>query len=79
MLTGVSSIFNIDGVVSGESAGLQRQQIQCYVGGVLQMPYQYSLTNALGGTGNPTVTFGENLFSGVNVNFLYSASVRVAN
>ena len=79
LLTGVSSIFNIDGVVSGESAGLQRQQIQCYVGGVLQMPYQYSLTNALGGTGNPTVTFGENLFSGVNVNFLYSASVRVAN
>ena len=79
LLTGVSSIFNIDGVVSGESAELQRQQIQCYVGGVLQMPYQYNLSNALGGTGSPTITFGENLFSGVNVNFLYSASVRVTD
>ena len=29
ILTGVSSIYNVDGVVSGESAGVQRQQIQC--------------------------------------------------
>ena len=79
LLTGVSSIFNIDGVVSGESAGIQRQQIQCYVGGVLQMPFNYSLSNALAGTGNPTLTFSENLFSGVNVDFLYSASVRVTD
>ena len=79
ILTGVSSIYNVDGVVSGESAGVQRQQIQCYVGGVLQMPFNYSLSNALAGTGNPTVTFSENLFSGVNVDFLYSASVRVTD
>ena len=79
LLTGVSSIYNVDGVVSGESAGVQRQQIQCYVGGVLQMPFNYSLSNALAGTGNPTVTFSENLFSGVNVDFLYSASVRVTD
>tara|TARA_A100001011_G_C14194457_1_gene792826 strand:- start:385 stop:1245 length:861 start_codon:yes stop_codon:yes gene_type:complete len=79
LLTGITSIFDIDGVTSGEAASVQRQQIQCYAGGVLQMPYQYSLSNALGGTGNPTVTFNENLFSGVNVNFVYSASVRVTD
>ena len=43
------------------------------------MPFNYSLSNALGGTGNPTVTFNENLFSGVNVDFVYSASVRVTD
>ena len=79
LLTGITSIFDIDGVTSGEAASVQSQQVQCYAGGVLQMPYQYSLSNALGGTGNPTVTFNENLFSGVNVNFVYSASVRVTD
>ena len=79
ILTGVNNNYNIEVLNSGDAANTQNQQIQCYVGGVLQMPYQYSLSNALGGTGNPTVTFNENLFSGVNVNFAYSASVRVTD
>ena len=79
ILTGVDSVYNIDGLNSGEAANTQNQQVQCYVGGVLQMPFNYSLSNALGGTGNPTVTFNENLFSGVNVDFVYSASVRVTD
>ena len=79
ILTGVDSIYNIDGLNSGEAGNTQNQQVQCYVGGVLQMPFNYSLSNALAGTGNPTVTFSENLFSGVNVDFVYSASVRVTD
>tara|TARA_B100000085_G_scaffold282389_1_gene310815 strand:- start:57 stop:578 length:522 start_codon:yes stop_codon:yes gene_type:complete len=74
VLTGVDSIYNIDGLNSGDVANAHNQQIQCYVGGVLQMPFNYSLSNALGGTGNPTVTFSENLFSGVNVDFVYSST-----
>ena len=79
VLTGVNNIYNIDGLNSGEATNTQNQQVQCYVGGVLQMPFNYSLSNALAGTGNPTVTFSENLFSGVNVDFVYSASVRVTD
>lgn len=76
LLTGVDTIYDIDGVVVGEAAHIHQQQVQCYVGGVLQMPLQYTLANALGGTGQPTLTFSENLFSGVKVDFVYSASVR---
>jgi hypothetical protein len=78
LLTGVSSIYDIDGVVSGEATLTQSQQVQCYVGGVAQAPVRYSLSNALAGSGAPTVTFSENLFSGVRANFIYSASTRVA-
>jgi hypothetical protein len=77
LLTGVSNIYNIDGVVSGGATITQSQQIQCYVGGVVQAPIRYSLSNALAGTGVPTVTFSENLFSGVRADFIYSASARV--
>ena len=76
-ITGVASIYNIDGVNSGEADLVHRQQIQCYIGGVLQTPYQYSLSNTLGETGTPTVTFAENLFSGVRTNFVYSSTDRV--
>ena len=76
-MTGVSSIYDIDGVNSGEADILHKQQIQCYIGGVLQAPYQYSLSNTLGGTGTPTITFAENLFSGVRTNFVYSSTDRV--
>ena len=76
LLTGISSIYNIDGVVSGEATFTQSQQVQCYVGGVVQTPVRYSLSNALAGSGAPTVTFSENLFSGVRADFIYSASTR---
>lgn len=74
LLTGVSSIYNIDGVVSGEATLTQSQQVQCYIGGVVQTPARYSLSNALAGSGAPTITFSENLFSGVRADFIYSAS-----
>ena len=76
LLTGVSSIYDIDGVVSGGATLEQNQQIQCYIGGVVQTPARYSLSNALAGTGVPTVAFSENLFSGVRADFIYSASTR---
>ena len=76
LLTGVSTIYDIDGVVSGGATLEQNQQIQCYIGGVVQTPARYSLSNALAGTGVPTVAFSENLFSGVRADFIYSASTR---
>ena len=76
LLTGVSTIYDIDGVVSGGATLEQNQQIQCYIGGVVQTPARYSLSDALDGTGVPTVAFSENLFSGVRADFIYSASTR---
>ena len=76
LLTGVSTIYDIDGVVLGGATLEQNQQIQCYIGGVVQTPARYSLSNALAGTGVPTVAFSENLFSGVRADFIYSASTR---
>ena len=73
-LTGVASIYDIDGVNSGEADILHRQQVQCYVGGVLQSTDRYSMSN-IGNT--PTITFIENLFSGVRTNFVYSSTDRV--
>ena len=71
LLTGVSSIYNIAGLVSGGATLDQNQQIQCYIGGVVQTPVRYSLSNTLAGTGVPTVAFSENLFSGVRTDFIY--------
>jgi hypothetical protein len=73
-LTGVTSIYDIDGVNSGEADILHKQQIQCYVGGVIQSPERYSMLDI---SNTPTITFVENLFSGIRTNFVYSSTDRV--
>jgi len=73
-LTGVTSIYDIDGVNSGEADILHKQQVQCYIGGVIQSPERYSMLNI---SNTPTITFVENLFSGVRTNFVYSSTDRV--
>ena len=73
-ITGVESIYDIDGVNSVEADLLHKQQVQCYIGGVLQSPDRYSVLNI---NSAPTITFTENLFSGVRTNFVYSSTDRV--
>ncbi|MAR21169.1 MAG: hypothetical protein CMD25_04065 [Flavobacteriales bacterium] len=67
-LTGLSSIYDIRGVYSGQGAFESSSQVRCFVGGVLQNPANYNLEQ-VGSISN--IVFDHDVLSGVRTQVLY--------
>ena len=77
LLTGITGVLAIKGTHAGQSDGGEvfnlsvSEQVRCFVGGAIQGPDKYTLSNT-GPGGTPKIQFTNNILSGVRTQVLYN-------